>query len=202
MHRRRMLRVSSAIVALFGLLAVRGSLPGRSAATPLLTTTPSATESLAPQNFMPLIMMIPSPTPTLTPIPTITPIPTATATTAPAPPTATPIVPTATLPAVNPFCDGVANANAPNNPIAITTVNKTSETVTIRNVSAGTIDLSGWWICSMLGNQRHAVLSGTIAPGQTLVIPSQAGGPIWNNTSTDPAALYRRDGVQIGYRSQ
>ena len=53
----------------------------------------------------------------------------------------------------------------------------------------------------MLGHQLHAVLSGTIAPGQSLVIPSQDGVPIWNNTS-DPSALYRRDGVQIGYRTQ
>jgi hypothetical protein len=147
---------------------------------------------------MPLVIMIPAPTPTLTPLPT------ATATTPPVLPTATTIAPTATLPAVTPVCEGVANANAPNSPIAITTVNKAGnpETVTITNVSAGTIDLSGWWICSMLGHQLHAVLSGTIAPGQSLVIPSQAGGPIWNNTSTDPAALYRRDGVQIGYRTQ
>jgi hypothetical protein len=134
--------------------------------------------------------------------PTMTPIPTATATTSPAPPTATPIMPTATMPAVTPVCAGVANANAPNTPIAIITVNKVGETVTIQNVSAGTIDLSGWWICSMLGHQLHAVLSGTITPGQSLVIASQAGAPIWNNTSTDPAALYRRDGVQIGYRTQ
>jgi hypothetical protein len=43
---------------------------------------------------------------------------------------------------------------------------------------------------ALVSTARHAILSGTIAPGQTLVIPSQAGGPIWNNTSTDPAALY------------
>ncbi|HYF63775.1 MAG TPA: lamin tail domain-containing protein, partial [Herpetosiphonaceae bacterium] len=111
-------------------------------------------------------------------------------------------VPSATLPAVTPVCAGVANTNASNNPIAITNVNKVGETVSIQNVSADTIDLSGWWICSMLGHQLHAVLSGTIAPGQSIIIPSQAGAPIWNNTSTDPAALYRRNGVQIGYRTQ
>jgi hypothetical protein len=54
----------------------------------------------------------------------------------------------------------------------------------------------------MLGHQLHAVLSGTIAPGQSLVIASQAGAPMWNTTSTDPAALYQRDGVQTGYRTQ
>jgi hypothetical protein len=196
MHRRRAVLISSAIAVLVGLFAARGSVAGQPALGPLLTATVTEAVPLVPQRFMPLIIMIPSPTPTITPIPT------ATATTPPEPPTDTPIVPTATLPAVTPVCAGEANVNAPNNPISITNVNKVGETVTIQNVSAGTIDLSGWWICSMLGHQLHGVLSGTIAPGESLVIPSQAGVPIWNNTTTDPAALYRRDGVQIGYRSQ
>jgi hypothetical protein len=193
MRRRRPVLIISALAVLLGLFVARGSVAGRPPRSPLLTAT--VPPSL-PQNVLPLIMKIPSPTPTSTPIRT------ATATTSPVPPSATPIVPTVTLPAVTPFCAGAANVNAPNTPIAITTVNKVGETVTIHNVSAGTIDLGGWWICSMLGYQLHAVLSGTIAPGQSLVIPSQAGVPIWNNTTTDPAALYRRDGVQIGYRTQ
>jgi hypothetical protein len=105
---------------------------------------------------------------------------------------------------VNPTCSGVANTAAPNLPIAIKNVNKAGnpETVTLRNQSTQTVDLTDWWICSMNGNQRHAILRGTIAPGQSLVIVSQAGGPIWNNTTTDPAVLFRRDGFQVSYRSQ
>jgi hypothetical protein len=191
MRRRHPVLIISAIAVLLGLFAVRGSVAGRPPRSPLLTATipPSL-----PQNFLPLIMKIPSPTPTSTPIST------ATAITPPAPPTATPSVPTATLPAVTPFCAGEANVNAPNTPIAITNVNKVGETVTIHNVSAGTIDLDGWWICSMLGHQLHAVLSGTIAPGQSLIIPTSSRARLASPSGITPVPIRLHSTAAMGSR--
>ncbi|MFD3164046.1 lamin tail domain-containing protein [Herpetosiphon sp. NSE202] len=182
---------TSAMVSLGG-----GSLTPTLALTPTATLTPTAIPTAAPislDNYLPIVVKAPPP-PTATPAP----IPTAT----PIPPTTIP--PTPTLGTVNPSCDGAASSSPPNYPVAITNVNKAGnpETVTIRNTSNQPVDINNWWICSMTGNQRHAILSGTLAPGQTLVVVSQANGPIWNNTATDPAALYRRDGFQVGYRSQ
>ncbi|MBM7844633.1 lamin tail domain-containing protein [Herpetosiphon giganteus] len=189
--------LAPAMVSLAG-----GSLTPTLALTPTATLTPTTIPTAAPislDNYLPIVVKAPpTPTATPTPIPTATRIPTAT----PIPPTAIP--PTPTLGTVNPSCDGAASSSPPNYPVAITNVNKAGnpETVTIRNISNQPVDINNWWICSMTGNQRHAILSGTLAPGQTLVVVSQANGPIWNNTATDPAALYRRDGFQVGYRSQ
>lgn len=185
-HRTRWI---SLLVAGFVILSLRFALASPSPSRPLTDCT------LVQCNFLPLITKYDPPTPTPTEIPTATPI----TPTIPPPPTAT-----NTPQPVTPNCADPGSANAPNTPIQITAVNKAGnpETVTIRNKTAQTIDLTGWWICSLNGNQMHAVLSGTIAPNASLVIPSEAGGPIWNNTTTDPAALYDRYGTQISYRSQ
>lgn len=80
----------------------------------------------------------------------------------------------------------------------IVTVNKDAETVTLKNVSSAAVDLTRWRICSITGNQLHATLSGSLAPGDARSIPSQAGAPIWNNTS-DPGALYDANGSLVSY---
>ncbi len=159
--------------------------------------TPQAVCAAPSCQYAPVLLKAPPPTPTPTPPPpTATPtLPVPTATPTPPPPTATP-------PAMAPTCDLPVSANVPNTPIQIVDVDKRAEQVLLHNVSAQTVDLSGWWICSITGHQLHAVLSGQLAPGQLLNVPSQAGVPIWNNTSTDPAALFNRQGVQISYRVQ
>lgn len=110
--------------------------------------------------------------------------------------------PTATPPAAAVSCDVPGGPQVPNTPIHISSVNKVAETVTIKNVTAQSVDVTGWWICSIKGGQLHAVLSGVLAPGQSIVVASQAGELIWNNLTPDPAALYNRQGVQISYSYQ
>ena len=155
--------------------------------TVIVEPTPTAT-LVVPTNtsvYLPLVIKAPPP-----PTPTPTPIPTATPTLVP--PTATPV-------SVAPNCSLPAGPGAPETPVRIVTVNKSSEVVTISNVSTQPVTLDGWWICSLTGHQLHAVLAGSIAPGQSLVIASQAGALIWNNSVSDPGALFSSSGQQISY---
>jgi competence protein ComEC len=93
-------------------------------------------------------------------------------------------------------------ASAPNGPIVIARVDKIAEVVTIKNTGAAAVDLSGWTICSLRGSQLHAVLSGTLAAGATLDIPSQAKRAIWNNRELERAAVYNSAGELIDYWSE
>lgn len=88
---------------------------------------------------------------------------------------------------------------APNSPVKIVGLNKSTETVTIRNVSGAVVTLDGWRICSITGNQLHATLSGSLAAGETRTIASQAGGNIWNNSQDDDATLYDANGSLISF---
>jgi hypothetical protein len=90
---------------------------------------------------------------------------------------------------------------APNSPVKIISVAKAAspETVTIQFVSNATVDLTSWKLCSIRGNQLHATLSGTIAPGQSLDVPSQVGSSIWSNNDKDDASLYDADGRLISF---
>jgi hypothetical protein len=77
-------------------------------------------------------------------------------------------------------------------------INKIAETVTLKNMTTGdTIDLSGWEMCSITGNQHHPI-GGTLAPGQTRSF-GNAGGPIWNNIDRDDGALYNPNGQLVSY---
>lgn len=124
--------------------------------------------------------------------------PTATATATAEPtigPTATPTLPP---PSYN-NCQEDPNPNAaPNYPVRITAIDKSAETVTLRNeTTSDTIDLTGWHMCSVTGNQEHPI-SGALAPGETRTF-SNTGGPIWNNSSSDPGALYNPAGQLVSY---
>ena len=84
---------------------------------------------------------------------------------------------------------------APHTPVRITAINKRAETVTLRNVSGQPVDLSGWLMCSLTGNQRHPI-GGVLAPGESRTFD----GPrayIWNNDDFDPGALYDAQGQFI-----
>lgn len=95
-------------------------------------------------------------------------------------------------------CGVVGNPNrAPNYPVAIVAIDKGGETVTLRNVSAVAIDLTGWRMCSVTGGQQHPI-GGTLAPGASQTFPG-AGGPIWNNTDSDPGALWNAAGQLVSY---
>lgn len=83
----------------------------------------------------------------------------------------------------------------------IVAINKAAnpENVVIKNVSAGDVNVSGWRICSITGNQIHAVLSGSIGAGVQTTVNSYANGPIWNNSSRDDGALYNASGGLVSY---
>ena len=135
------------------------------------------------------------PTPTSSPVPTQTPSPpTPSRPTRTPAPTATPTLP----PPTYSNCQADPNPSAaPNYPVKITNINKVAETVTLKNVSASTIDLTGWQMCSITGNQHHPI-GGTLAPGESQTFPGPAGN-IWNNSSPDPGALYNPNGQLASY---
>ena len=80
----------------------------------------------------------------------------------------------------------------------------------IRNSGDQAQDLSGWVLVSEKGDQR-CTLGGIINPGETLRIWARAedagqggyncgfGGNIWNNSESDPAALYNAAGELMAY---
>lgn len=85
----------------------------------------------------------------------------------------------------------------------ISALDKRYESVTIKNPTGSSIDLAGWRVVSVKGNQLFTIPSGTtLAPGETLVIASGGGtgdliwtkSNIWNNSDPDPAELYDPQG--------
>jgi plastocyanin len=168
--------------------------------TPAATATRTATPSLTPatrEAYLPLIRRAPN-------APTATPRSSATATGTPHDrptprPTRTP-TPTPTLPPPTyNNCQADPNPSAaPNYPVRIVDIDKAAETVTLRNVTVvDSIDLTSWQMCSITGNQHHPI-SGTLAPGETKTFPNN-GGPIWNNSASDPGALYNENGQLVSY---
>lgn len=169
----------------------------RPTATPTNTATATPTITLTPSNT-PTITNTPtaSNTPTITNTPTASNTPTVTSTA-----TAT-VTATATRVPVTGDCSSTPNPlDAPNTPVRIVTVFKSAnpETVRLQNVSGQAVNLNGWLMCSITGSQTHAVLSGTLAAGETRDFASTASGPIWNNSSRDDGALYNAGGVLISY---
>lgn len=164
------------------------------APTPIRTPMPAPTVPTATQTPMPTATMtqVPIPTPTTTQAPIPTPTTTAIATQGP---TATPTLPPPTY--NNCQADPSPNA-APHYPVRIVSIDKQAETVTLRNDTVGeTIDLTNWDMCSVTGNQHHPI-SGTLAPGETKTFINN-GGSIWNNSSSDPGALYNSSGQLVSY---
>ena len=110
-------------------------------------------------------------------------------------------LPVATKPTGNqPTNGGTNNAST----VIITAVDKRAEVVTIRNNGSTAVNLAGWVLVSEKGNQACA-LGGTLAAGQSLAIWAQSGAgyscnfgdPIWNNSQSDPAALYNAAGQLV-----
>lgn len=118
---------------------------------------------------------------------------------APAPiPSPTPAPAPSLPPATFNNCQADPNPNAaPNFPIRITAINKDAETVTLQNISADLVDLNGWRMCSITGNQDHPI-GGTLAPGQSQTFAGPASN-IWNNREQDDGALYNERGQLVSY---
>lgn len=161
------------------------------AALALIVTVARAQPTRQPAAYLPFIVQ--PATETTAPSPsseTVSPVPET-----PSPePSSTPTLPPPDF--VN--CGLVGNpSQAPNYPVAIVTVDKQTETVTLRNVSAEAVNLTGWRMCSVTGGQQHPI-SGTLAPGASQTFPG-AGGPIWNNSNSDPGALWNAAGQLVSY---
>ncbi len=119
---------------------------------------------------------------------------------APAPPPPPPPTgPTPPPPSYN-ACRADPNADrAPNTPVQIVGIDKSAETVTLKNVSASAVDLTGWHMCSINGNQEQQGIGGALAAGEIKTF-AQQGGNIWNNSEPDDGALYNPQGQLISYR--
>lgn len=91
--------------------------------------------------------------------------------------------------------------------IEITHIDKIEELVTIKNFSEEDIDLTGWKILSVRGNQEFIFPEYILKSGQKVVISSGnkkgdldwGATNIWNNTESDPGILYNSQGQEIYY---
>jgi len=150
-----------------------------------------AQTQLEPVSYLPLVRTSPE-----TPIPTATATPTNT-------PTATPTLPPGVTPTVTPLGDlcqlDPKPASAPNSPVMIDDIDKKGEIVSLRNVSGTTVNLAGWRMCSINGNQEHTGLNGVLAPGQVRSFPYSGVGTIWNDLQRDDGALYNPAGQLVAY---
>lgn len=89
--------------------------------------------------------------------------------------------------------------------VQILTVNKPEEYVEIQNVGNGPVDLSGWNLVSVTGNQ-HCTLSGVLQANEVVKIWAGIGTTglscayafnIWNDNQADTAVLYDAQGREI-----
>lgn len=90
-------------------------------------------------------------------------------------------------------------SEAPNFPVRIATVDKVEEIVTLHNVSNEQVDLTGWTMCSVRGNQVHTGIGGFLLPGEMTAFSYTGDGKIWNNSEADDGLLYDNDGKLISY---
>ncbi|NJN18423.1 MAG: lamin tail domain-containing protein [Oscillochloris sp.] len=92
-------------------------------------------------------------------------------------------------------------AQAANYPVRIVIVAKsaTPEVVRLQNVSPEPVNLDGWIMCSIRGNQRHDGIGGVLSPGEVRDFPYTGSGTIWNNNDDDDGALYNAQGQLVSY---
>ena len=134
----------------------------------------------------------PSPPPAPAPTATHRPVP---------PPPDLPAPPTPLPPSFNGCQEDPNPANAPEFPVRIMSIDKVRETVAVRNISSAAVDLNGWHVCSINGNQEHLGIGGPLAPGETRTFPRRDPGNIWNNGERDDGALYDAQGQLVDYYS-
>lgn len=99
-------------------------------------------------------------------------------------------------------CQADPNASiAPNFPVNIVSVDKEAEVVTLENVSDAAVDLTGWTMCSITGNQTHDGIEGTLESGETreFTYTDVEDGSIWTDDANDDGALYNADGQLVSY---
>jgi len=138
---------------------------------------------------------VPTAFPTLTASPTGSPTPTRPTSTA----TLT-AIPSATASAVPPSATATSARS-----VEIISVNKSAEYVEVQNFGPTVVDLRGWRLVSVTGNES-CPLGETLNPNETLRIWSRRGNPgfdcqlgraIWRDNEVDPAVLYNPQGQEV-----
>lgn len=89
--------------------------------------------------------------------------------------------------------------------VAISSVDKVGEIVTIKNNGSNDVNLSEWVLVSVTGNQKFTFPSYTLKAGVKVTIASGGNSGdliwtksnVWNNSSSDPAQLYDSSGNLI-----
>lgn len=122
------------------------------------------------------------------------------------PRTATVPQPQPTAAKVTPVPDAQPPQRAPTGGnLVLVAVDKHAEHADSRNTGGATVDLKGWVLHSERGNQ-DCLLSGSIAPGQTVRIFAMTaegrfncglGENIWNNSEPAAAVLLAPDGSEV-----
>lgn len=95
--------------------------------------------------------------------------------------------------------------NSPKPKVVISDLDKVGETVTIQNDSSTDINLEGWRILSVRGNQEYILPNYILKANEIVVVTSGAkkgnltwgSENIWNNSESDPAVLYDKEGNEI-----
>ncbi len=92
--------------------------------------------------------------------------------------------------------------------VSILSLDKKAEVITIKNNSSVPVDLTGWVIVSVKGDQRFTFPSFTLEPNATVKVGDSKsntgitfhwleGKGTWNNSESDPAKLYDSKGNLI-----
>lgn len=92
--------------------------------------------------------------------------------------------------------------NTGNEGVIIQNIDKEGEIITIKNNSSSSINLKGWKIVSVTGNQTFVFPDYTLAAGASVTVASgDVSGDliwgkanIWNNSKSDPGELYDSSG--------
>lgn len=98
--------------------------------------------------------------------------------------------------------------NTTSKELTITALDKKAELVTILNNSNQDIDMTGWILVSVTGNQRFIFPQYTLEIGSSVTVGGydsknisdfdwEKGRGIWNNSKSDPAELYDASGNLI-----
>lgn len=103
---------------------------------------------------------------------------------------------------------GTGSASATGN-VVITGVNAAAETVMIKNKGKTDVNLSGWKLVSVTGNQTYVFSNYTLKAGSSVTLVSGPGAKpgagklvwtkknIWNNSEKDPARLFNASGKLV-----
>jgi hypothetical protein len=104
---------------------------------------------------------------------------------------------------------GLTSQNGQNSSgVTISELDKKAEYIVIKNAGTSAVDLTGWKIVSVRGNQTFTFPAFSLAAGAAVKIGDSAnnsgidfhwldGGGTWNNSESDPAELYDSSGKLI-----